>query len=167
MTWKHLILLAAVLGSATLSLGAVTKTLNVKTQTTSSQRQIGGVAGPGFSLLNMHKITNNTGKAERLIFSIGNKEGQGITGAPGYFNIQNQNNRITIDFAQMPTTKLNEKAIRQILKDSKYVRSAKLVQDPADQTLTLIMETTEPVKIKTLQVKGKTQTARVVLDIFK
>lgn len=167
MTWKPLLLLTSVLGFATLSTGAVTKQLNVKAQSAAPQRQIGGVAGPGFSLINMHKISNKSGKSERLIFSIGNQEGQGITGAPGYFNVQNQNKRITLDFAQMPTSKLNEKAIRQILKDSKFVREVRVLQDPVDRTLTLILDTNQPVKIKTLQVKGQKQTARVVLDIFK
>lgn len=167
MAWKHLFLLTAVLGFATLSAAAVKTRPNVKAQSKTAQRQIGGVAGAGFSLLNVHKISNKSGKTERLIFSIGNKEGQGITGVPGYFNVQNQNQRITLDFAQMPVSKLNEQAIRQVLKGSKYVRGARMIQDPADQTLTLILDTTEPVKIKTLQVKGQKQTARVVLDIYK
>ena len=180
MHWSHLILLTSLIGFASLNQAAV---LSKSTSSQSSfqsassshksskshsfQRQIGEVAGAGFSLLNLQKIEAKTGNTERLIFSIGDREGQPIMGAPGYFNVQNQDTRITLDFAQMPHTKIDEKTIRQILKGSKLIRKAQLIQDPLDQTLTLVLDLSNPVNMKTLQVKGQKQTARVVLDIIK
>lgn len=132
-----------------------------------AQRQIGGMAGPGFSLLNIHRSKSANGKVERLVFSIGDRNGKPLIGVPGYFNAQNQKNRIVLDFAQMPVSRLDEKAIHQALKQSDHVKSVKMIRDPTDQTLTLILDLKGPVKMKALQVKGQKQTARVILDIIK
>jgi hypothetical protein len=133
------------------------------------QRQIGGQAGSGFSLLNMQKIQAKNGVAERLVFDVGTKEGQQLKGLPGYFNAQNQvgPNRIVIDFSQMIGSKVDEKFIRGILKDSKLVKSVKITEDPEDKTLSMTLDLNAPVKMKTMQVAGKNQTAKVVLDIIK
>lgn len=133
------------------------------------QRQIGGQAGAGFSLLNLSKIQSKNGKAERLIFEVGTKDGSILKGKPGYFNAQNQihPNRIVIDFSQMMQSKVDEKFIRGILKDSKLVKNVKVVSDPQDRTLSMTLDLNTTVKIKTVQVAGKKQTAKVVLDIIK
>lgn len=162
MNWKYSALFIGVLGWSSLGGAAVSKPT---APSTLSQRQIGGMAGAGFSLLNIDKISSEKTAQERLIFSIGDKEGHNLDGAPGYFNVQNKGTQITIDFAQMSKSKLDEKDIREMFKGSKYIRSIRLVQDPMDQTLTLILDTYKPVKVRTLQVKGQKQTARVVLDI--
>lgn len=133
------------------------------------QRQIGGQAGAGFSLLNMQKIQAKNGKAERIIFEVGTKEGQALKGLPGYFNAQNQigPNRIIIDFSQMFGSKVDESFIKGILKDSKLVRSVRVTSDPQDKTVSLTLDLNSAVKMKTLQVAGKNQTAKIVLDIIK
>ena len=133
------------------------------------QRQIGGQAGAGFSLLNLQKIQAKNGKAERLIFEVGTKDGLPLKGLPGYFNAQNQihPNRIVIDFSQMLKSKVDENFIRGILKDSKLVKNVKVVSDPQDRTLSMTLDLNTTVKIKTVQVAGKKQTAKVVLDIIK
>lgn len=133
------------------------------------QRQIGGQAGAGFSLLNLRKIQSKNGKAERLIFEVGTKDGQALKGLPGYFNAQNQvrPNRIILDFSQMMESKVNERFIRGILKDSKFVKKVKVTSDPQDKTLSMTLDLNTAVKMKTVQVAGKKQTAKVVLDIIK
>lgn len=133
------------------------------------QRQIGGQAGAGFSLLNLQKIQAKNKKAERLIFEVGTKEGRLLVGLPGYFNAQNQigPNRIVIDFSQMMESKVNENFIKGLLKDSQFIRAVKVTSDPHDKTLSLTLDLNTNVKIKTLQVAGKKETAKVVLDIIK
>ena len=133
------------------------------------QRQIGGQAGAGFSLLNLQKIQAKNGKAERLVFEVGTKEGQTLKGLPGYFNAQNQvgPNRIVIDFSQMFGSKVDENFIKGILKDSKLVKSVKVTTDPQDKTVSMTLDLNSAVKMKTMQVAGKKQTAMVVLDIIK
>jgi hypothetical protein len=133
------------------------------------QRQIGGQAGAGFSLLNLQKIQAKNGNAERLIFEVGTKEGQALKGLPGYYNAQNQvrPNRIVLDFSQMFESKVNERFIKGILKDSKLVRDVKVTSDPLDKTLSMTLDLNSTVKMKTVQVAGKKQTAKIVVDIIK
>ncbi len=133
------------------------------------QRQIGGQAGAGFMLLNLQKVQAKNGKVERLIFEVGTKEGQALKGLPGYFNAQNQikPNRIVIDFAQMTGSRIDENFIRSLLKDSNLIKNAKVTEDPQDGTLSLTLDLNSEVRMKTLQVAGKKQTAKVVLDIIK
>jgi hypothetical protein len=133
------------------------------------QRQIGGQAGAGFSLLNLQKIQAKNGKAERLIFEVGTKDGRPLLGLPGYFNVQNQinPNRIVLDFSQMLESKVNENFIKGILKDSKLIRAVKVTSDPQDKTLSMTLDLNTIVKMKAVQVAGKKQTAKVVLDIIK
>jgi hypothetical protein len=133
------------------------------------QRQIGGKAGAGFSLLDLQKIQSKNGKVERLIFAVGTKDGKFLKGLPGYFNAQNQirPNRVVIDFSQMMESKVNENFMKKILKDSKMVKDVKITSDPQDKTLTMTLDLNTRVKLKTLQVSGKKQTAKIVIDIIK
>lgn len=133
------------------------------------QRQIGGQAGVGFSLLNLQTIIAKNGKAERLIFEVGTLEGQPLKGLPGYFNIQNQinPNRIVVDFSQMSASRIDEKYILGVLGKSPLIKTAKVTTDPVDRSLSLTIDLRAPVKMKAVQVPGKKQTAKVVLDIVK
>ncbi len=131
------------------------------------ERQIGGMAGPGFSLLNLTRKEAKSGKTERLVFSIGDRDGNTLKGRPGYFNAQNQGRRIVLDFSQMAYSRLSEDTVRDLMKGSKLVKSVKMMKDPHDQTLTVVLDFKSPVKMRTLQVKGEKQTAQVILDIMK
>lgn len=135
--------------------------------TIAPERQIGGQAGSGFSLLNVQKIQSKDGRIERLVLSIGTREGRPLKGFPGYFNAQNQTGRLTLDLAQVFYSKIDEKVLRAVLTDSKFIKNAHLIQDPLDQTLTLAMDLKSPVRMKTVQVKGQKETARILVDIIK
>lgn len=129
-----------------------------------NNRQIGGQAGAGFSLLRVKKVSSQKKGIERLVFYVGTKEGYLLKGLPGYFNAQNKGTEIVIDFAQMPKSKLSEKAIKEILKDSFLIQSSKMTQDPIDHSLTLRLVLNRQVKMKVIQVKGNKETARIVMD---
>ncbi len=133
------------------------------------QRQIGGQAGAGFTLLNVQKITAKNGKAERLIFEVGTREGEPLKGLPGYFNIQNQinPNRIVVDFSQMFASRIDEKFILGVMGKSTLIKNAKVTTDPVDGSLSLAIDLNSQVKMKAIQVPGKKQTAKVVVDIVK
>lgn len=131
------------------------------------QRQIGGQAGPGFSLLKIQHLAQLKTGQERIIFHIGTKEGYFLKGSPGYFNAFNQNNKIILDFSQMPTSKLSEKSIQEIFKGSQLIKKTRLIKDPMDQSLSLELELLRPARMKVIPIKGEKQTARLVLDINK
>ena len=132
-----------------------------------AQRQIGGQAGIGFSLLKIQRLTQEKIGQERIVFHIGTKEGYFLKGAPGYFNAQNKNKQIVLDFAQMPSSKLSEKSIQEIFKNSPLVKSTQLIKDPLDQSLSVVIHLHQPAKMKVTPIKGEKQTARLVLDIIK
>jgi hypothetical protein len=153
-----------------LTYGAInSKGLSEKENFKTVQRQIGGQAGSGFSIINVQKVQSKNGKVERLIFEIGTKDGFILKGKPGYFNVQNQvkSNQIVVDFSQMFQSKVNEDFLRGIIKDSKVIKSAKLTQDPQDKTLSMVLKLKAPVKMRTLQVEGKKKTALVVIDMIQ
>ena len=128
----------------------------------------GGIAGTGFSLMNLKTSTNPQARSERLIIDIGDMDGHTMKGLPGYFNVELQNNakRIVVDFSQMPTTLMDTKALTERLKKSTYVQHIKMLEDPSDNTLSLIMDLKKPVKLKVFQVPGQKTTSKVVLDLI-
>lgn len=130
------------------------------------QRQIGGQAGPGFSLLKIQHMAQVKSGQERIVFHIGSKEGYHLKGSPGYFNALNHNKKIVLDFSQMPTSKLSEKSIQEIFKNSKIIRKSRLIKDPIDQSLSLELELYKSARMKLIPIKGEKQTARLVLDIL-
>ena len=132
-----------------------------------AERQIGGMAGTGFSLLSVQKVESKNGKMERWVLMIGSREGRPIKGLPGYFNAQNNGKTLTMDLAQMHFSKVDEKLLNSLLKESKFVGHARMVQDPMDQTLTLTWDLKKPVKMRTIQVKGQKQTAQILLDLIQ
>jgi hypothetical protein len=131
------------------------------------QRQIGGQAGPGFSLLKIQHMAQEKTGQERIVFHIGTKEGFFLKGTPGYFNALNHNKKIVLDFSQMPTSKLSEKSIQEIFKSSRLIKKTRLIKDPIDQSLSVELELHHPARMKLIPIKGEKQTARLVLDINK
>jgi hypothetical protein len=156
MTIRNTIL--AFVLSATVSHGAIAPT--------APQRHIGGQAGAGFSLLKVKKLSSPKKNIERLVFYVGTKEGFRLRGLPGYFNAVNSGKEIVIDFAQMPTSKMTDDSLKEILKSSLFIKNGRITQDPIDSTLTLKMELRRKAKMKIIQIKGNKETARIVVDLL-
>ena len=154
--WKLILILVL---SSTIGFGAIAPN--------PPQRQIGGQAGSGFSLLRVKKLSSPKKNIERLVFYVGTKEGYRLQGLPGYFNALNSGKEIVIDFAQMPMSKMSENSLKEILKDSTFIKSSRITQDPIDSTLTLRLELRQQAKMKIIQIKGKNETARLVVDLIK
>jgi hypothetical protein len=133
------------------------------------QREIGGQAGAGFTLLNVQKIQSKNLKVERIVFDIGTRDGAPLKGLPGYFNAQNQikPNRIVINFSQMVSSKLDEQSLLAVLGASPFIQGGRLRVDPVDGSLTLILDLKTLVHMKALQVAGQKNTAKVVLDLTR
>ncbi len=165
----HSVILLVALGVFFQAQGAL-KPLPVKPQKIliGSGSMAGGIAGTGFSLMNLKTMTNLQTRSERLMFDVGDIDGHPMKGLPGYFNVELKNNakRIVVDFSQMPTTLMDSKALSERLKKSTYVQSVKMLSDPSDHTLSLIMELKKPVKLKVFQVPGQKSTSKLVLDLF-
>ncbi len=129
----------------------------------------GGVAGNGFSMLKLQLVEMKTARLERFIFDIGDIKGKKIKGVPGFYHVQLVRNppQMIIDFSQMPVSKVFESDLTKIVKPSVLVSSAKMVSDPIDKSLTLVMNLRRPGSMKVMQVKGEKETSKLVVDLYK
>lgn len=132
-----------------------------------SGSMIGGVAGTGFSLLDLKKSQNPKQKIERLVFDIGDLQGKPQKGLPGYYHVQMlQNpNRLVIDFSQMPASKISPQEVQKRLASSMFIKSTEFSLDPIDQSLNLVLFLKNKPKAKVFQVLGQKTTSKVVVDL--
>lgn len=128
----------------------------------------GGVAGNGFSMLKMQLVSMPNVKMERYIFDIGDLRGQKIKGLPGFYHVQLVKNppQLVVDFSQMPVSRVFENDLTKTIKKSVLVSSGKLISDPTDKTLTMILKLRKPGKMKVMQVKGEKDTSKLVVDLY-
>lgn len=127
----------------------------------------GGVAGGGFSLLKMNKIALAQNKGERWIIDIGDIKGKSNKGVPGYYHVQVTQNppQLVIDFNQMPVSIFSESELTKMVQSSVFMSKGRLLSDPTDKTLTMIFDLKKPSQVKVMQVIGKKETSKVVLDL--
>tara|TARA_B110001454_G_scaffold219111_1_gene250043 strand:- start:49134 stop:49628 length:495 start_codon:yes stop_codon:yes gene_type:complete len=128
----------------------------------------GGIAGNGFSMLKMQLVSMPSVKMERYIFDIGDLRGQKIKGLPGFYHVQLVKNppQVVIDFSQMPVSRVFENDLTKTIKKSVLVSSGKLISDPTDKTLTMVLNLKRPGKMKVMQVKGDKDTGKLVVDLY-
>lgn len=130
---------------------------------------IGGIAGTGFSLLDIRPSRDQKKKAERIVIDVGDMNGAPIKGLPGYYHAQLLKNpaRLSIDFSQMPISKLQPNVIKQRLtKSSIFIQDTKISLDPVDQSLNLTIYFQRDPSVKVYQVPSQKTTSKVVVDLF-
>ena len=140
----------------------------VATILSGSGSTFGGIAGSGFTLLDLRRTADNKKKIERLVFDVGDQDGNILRGWPGYYHVELKNNpsRLVIDFAQMPNSKLSPTAIAQRLMGSLAVTHSELSLEPVDKSLNLTLNLKANTVARIYQVKGKAQTSKVVIDLI-
>lgn len=128
----------------------------------------GGLAGSGFTLLDVRKTAAKGKKLERLVFDVGDQNGAKMKGWPGYFHAELKNNpqRLVLSFSQMPNSLVNEVALNHRLRDSVAVRKTVMNLDPVDSSLNLTMDLKQNTKVRVYQVAGKKTTSKVVVDLL-
>lgn len=134
----------------------------------STGNTFGGVAGSGFTLLDVRRTASAKKKMERVVIDIGDREGKKLLGRPGFYfaEYQKKNNRLILDFAQMPSSKINQAKLARILKNSKAVKTSRMSLDPMDNALNLSLDLRKNTKVKVYPVTGKKATSKVVLDFI-
>lgn len=128
----------------------------------------GGVAGSGFSLLDVRLSTNKKKKIERVVIDVGDKNGAPIKGLPGFYYAELKRNpqRLVIDFSQMPKAKVREARLDQIFRKSQSVTGTSITADPVDSSLSLTLDLKKNTKVRVYQVAGKKSTSKVVIDLL-
>ncbi|WP_413560028.1 hypothetical protein [Bdellovibrio sp. HCB209] len=128
----------------------------------------GGLAGSGFTLMDVRKTADKGKRVERIVFDVGDQNGGKIKGWPGYFHaeLKNKPQRLVLTFAQMPNSLVNEIALSHRFKDSLAIRKTVMNLDPVDSSLNLTMDLKQNTKVRVYQVAGKKTTSKVVIDLL-
>lgn len=129
----------------------------------------GGGAGPGFSILSVRKVASKDGRAERLIFEIGDKDGKRYSGKPGYFHAQLFRNpsEFSLDFSQTLNTKFTREQFSTLLRQSTLIASSRMETDFDDQTTNISLRFESPVKVRVFTLSPKMKSPKLVVDIVK
>lgn len=129
---------------------------------------IGGLAGSGFTLLDVRQTLDAKKKMERVVIDIGDLQGAPMKGLPGYYHAQLQKNpnRLVLDFSQMPNSRLDEMALSSRFRKSLAVRSSELSFDPLEKSTSMILNLKPGTKARVYQVAGNKSTSKVVIDLI-
>jgi hypothetical protein len=130
----------------------------------------GGLAGRGFSLLDVKSFPAKNQKLERLAISVGDPLLQVHAGAPGYFHIENkiEAKQVVINFDQTYNTKFDEKMLQQTFANSPFVKSSQILFEPEAKSMSLVLTLKKAASIRAIPVMGKgTKTAQLNIDLFE
>jgi hypothetical protein len=128
----------------------------------------GGLAGTGFTLLDVRRTADNKKKVERLVMDIGDVDGAPMKGWPGYYHTELKKNpqRLVIDFSQMPHANIDLAKLKARMNGSLAIRNTSMTADPVDNSLNLTMDLKPNTKVRVYQVAGKKSTSKVVVDLI-
>ena len=127
----------------------------------------GGLAGSGFTLLDVRRTADLKKKLERIVIDVGDINGAPQKGWPGYYFAELKRNpqKLIVDFSQMPNARINQAQIAARLKNSTAIRRTAMSMDPTDSSLILSMDLKPNTKVRVYQVAGKKSTSKVVIDL--
>jgi hypothetical protein len=127
----------------------------------------GGISGKGYSLLAVKRVYSKNGLAERLIFQIGDKDGKPYSGEVGYFNAELKRlpSVLSIDLAQMITSRVTLENLRALLTTSKLIRDVRMETDTEDYSTNISVSFQRPVKMRVFSLASKSTPPRIVVDI--
>lgn len=129
----------------------------------------GGLAGKGFSLLQVKNLVAKSNQLERLTVAYGDVRLKPYQGAPGYFHIENntRNKRVVINFRQTLTAQFDEKVLQKAFASSSLVRTSQMMFDPETQSLSFVLQMKKPVSVRAVPVPGKgKRLAQLHIDLF-
>lgn len=128
----------------------------------------GGLAGSGFTLMDLRRTADRKKKIERIVMDVGDRNGAALRGWPGYYYVELKKNprRLVIDFAQMPNSNLDQKQLALKMKNSLAVKKTLMTLDPVDSSLNLTLDLKQNTKVRVYQVAGKKTTSKVVIDLI-
>jgi len=129
---------------------------------------MGGVAGTGFSLMDLRRSADAKRNVERIVIDIGDMQGNPQKGLPAYFHaeLKKNPNRLVLDFNQTPNSRLDDGRLSQRFKGSLFVQKSSMILDPEDKALNLTFDLKPGTFARVMQVRGDKTTAKVVIDLF-
>ncbi|MGZ3773487.1 MAG: hypothetical protein ACXVCY_10800 [Pseudobdellovibrionaceae bacterium] len=128
----------------------------------------GGLAGNGFTLLDLRRTADKKKKIERIVVDVGDRNGAVMRGWPGYFHVELKKNpqRLIVDFAQMPNSNIDQAQLASRMKGSLAILNTSMSLDPVDSSLNVTLDLKKNTKVRVYQVAGKKMTSKVVIDLI-
>jgi len=128
----------------------------------------GGVAGTGFSLMDLRRTADAKKKVERIVIDFGDLQGNPQKGLPAYFHaeLKKNPNRLVLDFSQTPNSRLDDGRLANRFKDSLFVKKSSMILDPEDKALNMTLDLKPGTVARVFQVRGEKTTAKVVIDLY-
>lgn len=128
----------------------------------------GGVAGVGFSLMDLRRTADAKKRVERIVLDFGDLQGNPHKGLPAYFHAELKKNphRLVLDFNQTPNSRLDEGRLADRFKGSLFVKKTSMILDPDDKALNMTLDLQPGTVARISQVKGQKMTSKVVVDLF-
>jgi len=128
----------------------------------------GGLAGTGFSLMDLRRTADNKKHVERIVIDIGDMQGNLQKGLPAYFHAELKKNpsKLILDFDQTPVSRLDDGRLADRFKGSLFVKKTSMILDPEDKALNLTLDLKPGTSARIFQVKGQKTTSKVVVDLF-
>lgn len=128
----------------------------------------GGVAGVGFSLMDLRRTADLKRNFERIVIDVGDMQGHAYKGLPAYFHAELKKNpsRLVLDFDQMPVSRIDEGRLSGRFKESIFVKKTSMILDPEDKALNLTLDLKPGTNARIFQVPGNKSTSKVVVDLF-
>lgn len=128
----------------------------------------GGLAGTGFSLMDLRRTADSKKKVERIVIDFGDIDGNLHKGLPAYFHaeLKKNPNRLVLDFTQTPNSRIDDGRLENRFKGSLFVKKTSMILDPEDKALNLTLDLKPGTVARVFQVKGNKTTSKVVIDLF-
>jgi hypothetical protein len=128
----------------------------------------GGMAGAGYSLMDLRRTADQKKNFERIVIDIGDMQGQPYKGMPAYFHAELKKNpsRLVMDFDQTPVSRLDDARLSGRFKGSLFVKKTSMILDPEDKALNLTFDLKPGTTARIFQVRGQKSTSKVVVDLF-
>lgn len=129
---------------------------------------MGGIAGVGFSLMDLRRTADSGKNVERIVLDFGDLQGNPQKGLPAYFHaeLKKNPNRLVLDFSQTPNSRLDDGRLASRFKNSLFVKKSSMILDPEDKALNLTLDLKPGTVARVFQVRGEKTTAKVVVDLF-
>lgn len=130
---------------------------------------IGGQAGAGFTLLNVRRESSNKLAMERIIFDMGDREGQPLLNKLGYFHVSVEKNpsRIIIDLSQVSRSRVSEINLAKMFEKSPFISKVEMSMEPEDNAAKIVLNTKVPVAAEVFEMPSDKKASRLVLDLKK
>ncbi|MDZ4662135.1 MAG: hypothetical protein SGJ18_11015 [Pseudomonadota bacterium] len=112
---------------------------------------VGVEAGRAFSITGINKKSENqNGLSESISINVGDGLGRKLTGSVGFFQVAVEKDpaRLVIDLTQMQRTKVDERQLAAVFRDSGFIKSTEMTMDPEDFSTNLTFFLKKPVRVK-------------------